>query len=235
LAGNTDATRKRGTVKIYSAARHLCCGAVTVLGVCVALLIWPSTQMVVTFVLIGFGAAFVRHLILLGRSKASASSSFNWKASARPAARAGLVGVALGGVAEISIGLALLLALIAIATSPRFVATLRSRIPQKPKSIPAEPLFPAYAGEAHLQEVAREVDHACLHSLSNAELCVAWRRSYCTLIVTSSVPLRAAVVASRQAYLDEMERRDPRGLTAWLAAGARAASGPERYLDDAHG
>jgi hypothetical protein len=222
-------------VKIYGATRHLCCGAVTVLGFCAAVLMWPGTQLLVTFVVISHGAAFGRHLLLTSRSQAAASGTFSWRASARPAVRAGLAGIALGGVAEISIGLALLLALIAIATSPRFVATLRSRIPQKPKSIPAEPLFPAFDVDAHLQEVAREVDQACLHSLSNAELCVAWRRSYCTLIETSSVPLRAAVVASRQAYLDEMERRDPRGLASWLGAGARAASGPERYLDDAHG
>ena len=205
------------------------------LGFCVALLMWPGTQLVVTFVVIGFGAAFARHLLLVSRSTVTANGSLSWKASARPVVRAGLVGVALGGVAEISIGLALLLALSAAVTSPPFIAALRSRIPQKPKSIPAEPPFPAYAGDAHLQEVAREVDQACLHSLSNSELCLAWRRSYCSLVETTSVPLRAAVVASRQAYLDEMERRNPRALTAWLAAGARAAGGPERYLDDARG
>jgi len=195
-----------------------------------------GTQLVVTFVLISFGVAFARHLLLVNRATGPASGSLSWSAAARPAVRAGLVGVALGGVAEIEVGLALLLALTAILTSPRFIAGLRSRLPRKkPATIPAEPPLLAYAGAAHLEEVAREVDQACLHSLSNSELCLAWRRSYCSLIETTSVPLRAAVVASRQAYLDEMERRDPRALTAWLAAGARAAGGPERYLDGACG
>jgi hypothetical protein len=38
------------------------------------------------------------------------------------------------------------------------------------------------------------------------------------------------VVAQRQVYLDEMERRSPSGLRAWLESGARAAGGPERFL-----
>jgi hypothetical protein len=226
--------RQLGTVRIFAAARRLCCGVVTVLGFCVALLMWPSTQVVVTFVVIGFWAGFGLHL-LRDSPKLPARGSRSWTAAVRPAAGAGVVGVALAGVAEISIGLALLLALAATLTSSPFIAALLSRTRQKPDSTSAGPLSSGDADDTHLQEVAREVDQACLHSLSNAELCLAWRRSYCSLIETSSVPLRAAVVASRQAYLDEIERRDPQGLTSWLAAGARAASGPERYLDDARG
>jgi hypothetical protein len=111
-------------------------------------------------------------------------------------------------------------------------AALRSRTPNKPGPLPVEPPSGPYPVEAQLQEVAREVDQACLRALSNAELCLAWRRSYCSLVGTTSLRLRAVVVTSRQEYLDEMERRDARALTAWLAAGARAASGPERYLDE---
>jgi hypothetical protein len=31
-------------------------------------------------------------------------------------------------------------------------------------------------------------------------------------------------------YLDELERRNPDGLMAWLASGARAAADPSRYV-----
>ena len=203
------------------------------LGFCAALLIWPSTQVLVIFVLICFGAGLCRYLVVQGRSNAAGVSWSNWPGSARHAVRAGLGGVALGGLAEISIGLALLLALVATLTSSPCIAALRSRTQNRTGPLPVEPSFGPCAVEAHLLEVAREVDQACLCTLSNAELCLAWRRSYCSLVGTTSLPLRAVVVTSRQAYLDEMERRDARGLTAWLASGARAASGPERYLDDA--
>jgi hypothetical protein len=41
---------------------------------------------------------------------------------------------------------------------------------------------------------------------------------------------RCYVVALRQVYLDEMDRRSPTAFQAWLASGARAAGGPDRYL-----
>jgi hypothetical protein len=39
-----------------------------------------------------------------------------------------------------------------------------------------------------------------------------------------------ATVEERQRYLDEFERRNSTGLTAWLASGARVASNPLPYL-----
>lgn len=38
------------------------------------------------------------------------------------------------------------------------------------------------------------------------------------------------VVQQRQLYLDELERRNPAGLAAWLASGARAAGDPTRFI-----
>ena len=220
-------------MKIYSAVHRFCCGFVIVLGFGGALLMWPRMQLLVTFLLICFSAWFFRLVVAQSRSKVPVVGWSTWAAATRPAVRAGLGGVALGGLAEISIGLALLLTLIATATSSTCIAALRSRLQKRKDSLPIELNVDAPAVETHLQEVAREVDQACLRTLSNAELCLAWRRSYCSLQGATSVPLRAAVVASRQAYLDEMERRNPPGLSAWLAAGGRAPSGPERYFDDA--
>jgi hypothetical protein len=37
------------------------------------------------------------------------------------------------------------------------------------------------------------------------------------------------------AYLDQLEDRDAPALAAWLASGARAASGPDRFLTDTQG
>jgi hypothetical protein len=69
-------------------------------------------------------------------------------------------------------------------------------------------------------------------ALTNAELCALWRSSYTALQRASTTTARTLLVANRQVYLDEMERRNPTALNAWLTSGARAASGPDGYLDD---
>jgi hypothetical protein len=66
-------------------------------------------------------------------------------------------------------------------------------------------------------------------TLSIAELCLAWRRSYVTLVDLPAGPARAQLVALRQSILDELERRDGDGFRRRLHAGARAG-GDVRYL-----
>ncbi|MGW1339501.1 hypothetical protein ACWCOV_00500 [Kribbella sp. NPDC002412] len=65
--------------------------------------------------------------------------------------------------------------------------------------------------------------------LSDDELVLAWRASFPALQSATSVQ-RLRIVAERQEYLDELERRNPRGLAAWLASGARAAGDPKPYV-----
>jgi hypothetical protein len=76
---------------------------------------------------------------------------------------------------------------------------------------------------------------ADLSSVSTRELVQTWRHSYLTLVSTSDLATRSSVVRYRQLYLDELERRDPRGVQAWLESGARAAGDPSRYLRDDEG
>lgn len=66
--------------------------------------------------------------------------------------------------------------------------------------------------------------------LDDAALCWAWRRSYVDLQRSLPVAPRLMVVMERQQILDEMERRNPAGLAAWLGSGARAAGDPSRYI-----
>ncbi len=68
--------------------------------------------------------------------------------------------------------------------------------------------------------------------LTDAELCRAWRASYRALQDGSSGPPTMESIAVRQSVLDELERRNSRGLAAWLASGARAAGNPLPYLSD---
>jgi hypothetical protein len=71
---------------------------------------------------------------------------------------------------------------------------------------------------------------ATLRDLDDAALCLAWRRSYVQLQQTTSASARIRHVQQRQLLLDELERRDPAGLAAWLASGCRAAGNPLPYL-----
>ncbi|MHA6783505.1 hypothetical protein ACVGOW_21325 [Pseudonocardia saturnea] len=67
-------------------------------------------------------------------------------------------------------------------------------------------------------------------SLTTAQLCVAWQRSYFVLLSLPVDGARGEVVAFWGRLLDEIESRDPDGFTRWLATGARASSDPGRYL-----
>lgn len=67
-------------------------------------------------------------------------------------------------------------------------------------------------------------------NLADDALAWAWRLSYNLLQLAEQPEERASVTRLRQGYLDEMERRNPAGLTAWLDSGARAAGDPARFL-----
>lgn len=67
-------------------------------------------------------------------------------------------------------------------------------------------------------------------AMSDQQLCRAWRQSLWTLGVSSTAVEQLAVVLQRQSFLDEMEARHDTALREWLASGARASGGPERFL-----
>jgi hypothetical protein len=69
-----------------------------------------------------------------------------------------------------------------------------------------------------------------LYRLTDGQLCQRWRASYLALQVGPSTASVLEIVEQRQRYLDEFQRRNARGLTAWLASGARAAGTPLPYL-----
>jgi len=69
-----------------------------------------------------------------------------------------------------------------------------------------------------------------LETLDDAGLCLAWRRSFLMLEGARNEHDRMALVVQRQRYLDELQRRCPDGVAAWLASGARASSNPMPFL-----
>lgn len=90
-----------------------------------------------------------------------------------------------------------------------------------------DPSVDAYAPE--VGESPTLESPADLRSLSDSDLCHAWRASYSAL-QESAQSQRIHIVEGRQRYLDEFERRNREGFVAWLASGARAAANPSRFL-----
>jgi hypothetical protein len=68
-------------------------------------------------------------------------------------------------------------------------------------------------------------------ALTTAELCRRWQDSYEALRDATTAAARLRIVEARQHYLDELERRDPHGLNAWLGRNASAAGDPSQFLD----
>jgi hypothetical protein len=88
----------------------------------------------------------------------------------------------------------------------------------------------AAAARHEPEEIPQVVTTNEVQRMTDAELCLAWRRSFVTLSSTRNPARRAGVVSLRQEILDEMEFRHPVGLRVWLHSGARAAGGPDRFL-----
>jgi hypothetical protein len=86
-----------------------------------------------------------------------------------------------------------------------------------------------------LDEFAR----ADVTAMDTQELVRDWRRSFVALEQATDPTTKVALVRVRQAFLDELERRNPTGLHEWLESGARAAGDPSRFLsssdDQEHG
>lgn len=152
---------------------------------------------------------------------------------------AGSLGLALMD-GQIFLGIILLAAITSPwAVRPLVAATRREKVPDYPLAgvIDIESAQRLWVEATMSMELVPSVDIetalAELPHLSDLEVCHAWRRSFVVLDSVSNPRDRLAVVQLREAYLDELDRRQPRALRAWLAAGGRAASGPDKYFRDA--
>ena len=138
-------------------------------------------------------------------------------------------GAAVGFVGPLGLG-ALVLLVLVLATSPYAVGAFSTWL----RSMPS-------LSTIQLEKVVTAMGYACPEYLampppagidlfSDEELCRNWQTSYQELQLGPSQAATAAIVSERQVYLDELERRDPRGFAAWLASGAHASQSPLPYL-----
>jgi hypothetical protein len=149
----------------------------------------------------------------------------------------GLLPTAVAGLVAVFGFSGLLVVLVLLGTSPAMHAAVR--LLWHPASDPSGSSGPhASHVEAHsTREDVQLPRHETwtseqLASLDDASLCLAWRRTFVQLEAASSVEDRVAVVWQRQLCLDELQRRCPDGVAAWLSSGARAGGNPLPFLED---
>lgn len=194
-----------------------CWGVLVALGIGLSLLMWPVTTVVGSFMVVTSAAGM---LLFLARAEMQSSNNGVPAPDRRRlfsrAMWIGAVVVAAWATADVSVSAAALLVFLAAASSPWLVRFVTAR---------------AHATVAEADGF--EVTGRSPDELSNAELCLAWRHSFLGLQSPGSAARLMRIVELRRSYLDELDRRSPRALEAWLASGASAASGPDRYLPDA--
>lgn len=167
----------------------------------------------------------------------------------RLAARAGLCVVAIVGYATaIGLGTMWLLLLVAV-TAPPLVSRLwpqRADPVPRPEAAPRPPAKPKAGKKPRAERKAKRQpkveppppepvvlkapEPPDLTDLSDEDLCLAWRRSFTELQSCTTDEQRLAVVTTRNAYLDELERRAPGAFGQWLESGPRAAGNPAKFF-----
>lgn len=212
---------------------------------------WTGGAAVVTAV--GLFAAFRGFAVttLLGMFLAAAVLVVMWvlpfvaadTPMVRPLVRAGLLGglvtwVVMGVVRVVGpVGVPLTVVL--LVTSPPVVRwcvrVLRGTPAQLAAKVTAAtpPTMPSPAGPEPVPVDTREEIEPLEppEGMTDAELCLAWRRSFVALRWATTPALRMPVVAMRARYLDELERRSGPRFHAWLESGPRAAGDPSHLLD----
>jgi hypothetical protein len=217
----------------YRVAWLVACGGLALVGVSSALVI-SIPAMIALFI----GAALFTGVLVV--SLAAACTDHPGELSGRTLLRLVVRGSFLGGTAAVAlIGLTALLhawALLAVGVvGVGSVPALRCsgrRLHDRFADVSPGPRPADITGfEAPAIESISAVESAVdLSSLSDTDLCQAWRASFSVLESASTSSQRARIAEARQKYLDELERRNREGLLAWLASGARAAADPSRYF-----
>ena len=211
----------------YRRCWQLLWGGVALSILAPAVLFWSPGAVVKVFSFTTiFGAAVIAVLSSPTHGAARVSAVGCWRVL-RAALAIGLGAVAAIALAQLSFPAALLLVLAAFGTAPgsvRYAADkLRTRgwlarpatdvVPEEPSPVvPSRP----------------ESDARRLAALTTAQLCDTWRRSLSTLHAARDVRTRLLAVHLREACLDELERRDPEGIRAWLGSGPSGS--PDRFL-----
>jgi hypothetical protein len=192
---------------------------------------WSPLVVVLDLIATGTGAAVC--LLLYQDRRTPAAAGPESRRLAETARRSLTVSCCVVALCTLSMGsppLALLAVLLAVVSSP-VVVRLRT-VSTRHGSLPARVGAPTRPGSADSSEAAHQRDDLLgtrVAQLDDDALFRLWRRTFWQLEGQPTVDELARLVALRQTCLDELARRNPDALRAWLESGARASGGPERF------
>jgi phage shock protein PspC (stress-responsive transcriptional regulator) len=220
-------------VRAYQIAWLGWCGIVGVAGG-LAALTWPVSTIALLFVLAALTGAAVAMVVLTPEDNSQLGRD-QWRVVLTSTVLAGSGTLALGGIGMLlGAPMAMLVLALTVGGSPyvarRWVGRLTDHGRLPPDATAGEQL-PVPVPESTIHELESAVEPVVeAAELSDDALCLAWRASFSALQKAGSVAERVHVVEVRRAYLEELERRNPPGVAAWLASGARAAGNPARFV-----
>ncbi|WP_460663607.1 hypothetical protein [Kribbella swartbergensis] len=178
-------------------------------GVVIGLVVLP----IEVWVLVMLFAVVVGLTAVVGRATTSDAAASALARTLRRALVVCLAVVAVLGIGAVLGGGVVPLLLLVGASSPRAVEWW-SR-PLRRQRTRAEPVVPTPPSPG---------------LVSTSRLCREWHESYVALSQATTPTARLRIVMARQRCLDELERRDPEGIRAWLASAASAGGDPSRFL-----
>jgi hypothetical protein len=209
------------------------CGIVGMAGALAAIM-WSVATIAFLFGVAAFTGGFVAMVALTPKDDSPLGRD-RWKTVVKSTVLAGAGTVAFGGLGTLlGASMAALVLILTVGGSPyvarRCVGRLRDH-DQLSRAASTGESEPVSDHDATMREaestVQPEIEAA---ELSDDALCLAWRASFSALQRAHTPTERLRIVDERLAYLEELERRNPPGVAAWLASGARAAGDPSRFV-----
>jgi hypothetical protein len=220
-------------MRAYRVAWLVFCGIVGTTGA-LAAITWSVATIAFLLGVGAFTGGFVAMVALTPKDDSPLGRA-RWRVVITSTALAGAGTVALGGLGTLlGAPMAALVLTLTVGGSPyfarRWVRWLRDH-DHRPGPAQSSEHNPVPDDEATIRELESTVEPGVeAAELSDDALCLAWRASFSALQRANSPAERLHIVEARLAYLEELERRNPPGVGAWLASGARAAGDPSKFV-----
>ncbi|MGZ0147783.1 hypothetical protein ACXJJ3_12005 [Kribbella sp. WER1] len=200
------------------------CGVAGLAGV-VGAADWPLSVLILLFAVAGATGGMIA-LVVLNPDETTRRPREVWTIVAKCTVLSGAGTIVLAGLGSLAgAWTAVLIALLAVVGAPAVVPHWIGWFGQQPVVRTPRPV----------RRPARKVQASeDLADLSDEALCLAWRASFPGLQRAGSAAEQLRVVEERRAYLDELDRRHPDRVAAWLASNPRAAGDPAKFVRNAN-
>jgi len=230
LFGDNERRQFRGAYRA-SRAWSNCAQAITLIGLVCAVARWGWRGPITGVLGLGVFVAAIAAAVCCGEGGLRKLPRMVWLGFAT-----GFVVTGVAGLVAVFQVAGLIVVLLLVGTAPAFITGIRvlwHSVMDTPDTVrpdgPVSPQPHATRDDIDLPDrlawLAEDIG-----SLDDVSLCLAWRRSFVLLEAAQTPEERMAVVEQREQCLDELQRRCPEGVAAWLSSGARASGNPLPFL-----